>query len=383
MRVRVQRVERIHCALSASNDLVPEEDRTMSREDQLSSYDYPLPEELIAKVPLETRDASRLMVLDRRAGTITHQTIRDLPDLLETGDCLVLNNTRVLPARLFGVRTATGGKWEGLYLGTTPSGLWRLIGQTRGYLRPNETITITNVMGETLLLKLVEKESDGVCQFEASTGNALESLQRFGTVPLPPYMDRKVATAADWERYQTTFALNPGSVAAPTAGLHFTPELLDRCRQRGIRRAEVTLHVGIGTFRPVSVENLAEHRMHSEWCELTSRSAEHLTEARADGGRIVAVGTTSLRTLESAYHARDLVESSGFQEWRGETNLFIRPPYKFESADVLLTNFHLPKSTLLMLIAAFGGLDFVLEAYRIAIAERYRFFSYGDAMLIL
>ena len=355
----------------------------MSREDRLSSYDYPLPEELIAKVPLATRDASRLMVLDRRTQAITHHTIRELPDLLETGDCLVLNNTRVLPARLFGVRTATGGKWEGLYLGTTPSGLWRLIGQTRGYLRTNETITINNDAGETLLLKLIEKEADGVCQYEASTGDALESLQRFGTVPLPPYMDRKVATEADWERYQTTYAQHPGSVAAPTAGLHFTPELLDRCRQRGIRRAEVTLHVGIGTFRPVSVENLAEHRMHSEWCELSSKSAAHLTEARAEGGRIVAVGTTSLRTLESAYHANDSTEAPGFREWRSETNLFIRPPYKFASTDVLLTNFHLPKSTLLMLIAAFGGLDFVLEAYHIAIAERYRFFSYGDAMLIL
>lgn len=363
--------------------LVAEENSLMSREDQLSSYDYPLPEELIAKVPLESRDASRLMVLDRRKGSIDHRTIRDLPELLTTGDALVLNNTRVLPARLFGMRTATGGKWEGLYLGSTANGLWRLIGQTRGYLRTGETVTITNPVGEKLLLKLIEKEADGVCQFEASTGCAIESLPRFGTVPLPPYMDRKVATEADWERYQTTFAQHLGSVAAPTAGLHFTPELLDRCQQKGIRRAEVTLHVGIGTFRPVSVENLAEHRMHSEWCELPASTAERLTSVRADGGRIVTVGTTSLRTLESACHARGPEHPPAFHEWRGETNLFIRPPYTFFSTDVLLTNFHLPKSTLLMLIAAFGGFDFVMEAYRVAIAERYRFFSYGDAMLIL
>jgi S-adenosylmethionine:tRNA ribosyltransferase-isomerase len=324
------------------------------------------------------------MVLDRRTGTISHRRIRDFPDLLQAGDCLVLNNSRVIPARLFGFRTATGGKWEGLYLGSTASGLWRLIGQTRGYLRLNETITLTSSAGEMLRLKLIEKEGEGVCQFEASaTENVLDLLQKFGTVPLPPYMNRKQATTNDWERYQTTFARHPGSVAAPTAGLHFTPELLFTCIQRGIRRAEVTLHVGVGTFRPVSVENLAEHKMHSEWCELSETAASALRETRSQGGRIVAVGTTSLRTLESACRASGLDGVNMFREWRGETNLFVRPPYQFASTDLLLTNFHLPKSTLLMLVAAFAGLDFVLEAYRVAIAERYRFFSYGDAMLIL
>jgi S-adenosylmethionine:tRNA ribosyltransferase-isomerase len=356
----------------------------MSRNDLLSTYDYPLPDELIAKEPLAERDASRLMVLDRNSQTISHRTIRDLPSLLRRGDCLVLNNTRVLPARLFGIRTATGGKWEGLYLNSTAAGLWRLIGQTRGYLRPDETVTLTNQLGESLQLKLVEKEADGICQFEASLPeNVVELLQRFGTVPLPPYMDRKQATTGDWERYQTTFARHPGSVAAPTAGLHFTPKLLESCRQRGIARAEVTLHVGIGTFRPVSVENLAEHRMHSEWCQLPRAAAEILNDTRSATGRVVAVGTTSLRTLESACLAQTEEHFGRFEEWSGETNLFIRPPHQFVSTDSLLTNFHLPKSTLLMLVAAFAGLDFVLDAYHQAIAEKYRFFSYGDAMFIL
>lgn len=357
----------------------------MTRYDQLSTYDYHLPEELIAKEPLAQRDASRLMVLDRQTQSIQHRTIRELPDLLKSGDCLVLNNSRVLPARLFGVRTATGGKWEGLYLGSTESGRWRLIGQTRGYLRPQETVTLTNDDGEKLELRLIEKEADGVVQFEPSRpGTAIELLQKFGTVPLPPYMDRKIATQNDWERYQTTYAVHPGSVAAPTAGLHFTPELLEGCRQKGLSRAEVTLHVGIGTFRPVSVENLSEHHMHSEWCELPAVTADQLNQTRAAGNRVVAVGTTSLRTLESVVRATGSNDSqTAFQPWQGETNLFIHPPYQFRSTDVLLTNFHLPKSTLLMLVAAFAGLEFILDAYRQAIENRYRFFSYGDAMLIL
>ena len=356
----------------------------MSRYDLLSSYDYSLPDDLIAKEPLPERDASRLMVLDRAAQTITHRSMRELPELLRAGDCLVLNNSRVLPARLFGVRTATQGKWEGLYLDSTPEGLWRLIGQTRGYLRLQETVTISNSSGESLQLTLVEKEADGVARFRSSSSESvLDQLLKFGTVPLPPYMDRKEATANDCERYQTTYAKHPGSVAAPTAGLHFTPSLLQRCRDHGIGRSEVTLHVGIGTFRPVSVENLTEHRMHFEWCELPADTAKQLNAARNSGGRIVAVGTTSLRTIESAAFNASSTEPKSFQSWQGQTNLFVRPPYTFRSTDVLLTNFHLPKSTLLMLVSAFGGFDFVRRAYEEAVAERYRFFSYGDAMLVL
>ena len=357
----------------------------MSREDRLSTYDYDLPEHLIAKEPLATRDAGRLMVLDRHSKTITHRQIHELPELLRAGDCLVLNNSRVLPARLLGARTATGGKWEGLYLGSAPNGLWRLIGQTRGFLRLNDSITVTNNAREELQLKLIAKETDGVSLFEpSSTESTLDLLHRFGDVPLPPYMNRKKANSLDRERYQTTFARHPGSVAAPTAGLHFTAELLDACCQRGVQRAEVTLHVGIGTFRPVAVENLSEHRMHSEWCDISKIAAATLAATRIHGGRIVTVGTTSLRTLESACQKIDSPgTTSTFREWQGETNIFIRPPYEFKSSDALLTNFHLPKSTLLMLVCAFGGLDFMLNAYQSAITERYRFYSYGDAMLIV
>ena len=324
------------------------------------------------------------MVLDRQDRTISHRRIRDLPDLLNAGDCLVVNDSRVLPARLFGVRTVTNGKWEGLYLSSTADGSWRLIGQTRGYLRLLETVTLTANSGDSLELTLIEKEADGVCLFKPSRSETvLELLNMFGTVPLPPYMNRKQATVDDWDRYQTTYARHSGSVAAPTAGLHFTPQLLEACRERGISRAEVTLHVGIGTFRPVAVENLDDHQMHSEWCDISTTAAVMLRGTRNAGGRIVAVGTTSLRTLESAFDVDSGELGGGFRKWSGETSLFIRPPHQFRSADVLLTNFHLPKSTLLMLVAAFGGLDFVLDAYRAAIAERYRFFSYGDAMLIL
>ena len=350
----------------------------MQNLDHLSAYDYTLPDGLIAKQPLPERDASRLLVLDRQTGRIAHHSIRDLPDLLAAGDCLVFNNTRVLPARLFGTRTATGGKWEGLYLSSDPQGHWKLIGQTRGYLKPDETVLVRAASGEELVLKLIGREPDGVFLFEPSlSGAAVDLLARFGTLPLPPYFDRETPEANDWERYQTVFASHPGSIAAPTAGLHFTPELLDTCHARGIARTEVTLHVGLGTFRPVAVENLADHQMHSEWCELPAGAADEIEAAQARIGRVVAVGTTSLRTLESA------MLHGGLRAWSGETRLFVRPPYSFRIVNALLTNFHLPKSTLLMLVSAFAGADLIREAYRIAIEERYRFFSYGDAMLIL
>jgi len=346
--------------------------------DRLSTYDYSLPEDLIAKTPLPTRDASRLLVVSRGSGQIRHLLIRDLPDLLAPSDCLVLNNTRVLPARLIGHRVATGGKWEGLYLGNDAQGRWRMIGQTRGYLQSGESVAITNAK-ERLQLTLKAREPDGVFVFSPDLPeSAVDLLTRFGQLPLPPYFDRKTPDADDLERYQTVYAAAPGSIAAPTAGLHFTPELLARCEARGIRRAAVTLHVGLGTFRPVSAENLAEHVMHSEWCDLRDDTVQAIDRVRTLGGRVVAVGTTSLRTLESAAQIHDPL-----QPWQGETQLFVRPPYQFRVVDALLTNFHLPKSTLLMLVSAFAGVELIRRAYQEAIRERYRFFSYGDAMLLL
>jgi S-adenosylmethionine:tRNA ribosyltransferase-isomerase len=350
--------------------------------DQLSNYDYELPENLIAGEPLARRDESRLLTLNRRTGEIGHQTVRDLPRLLDPGDCLVLNDTQVIPARLLGRRIATGGRWEGLYLATTETGAWKLIVQTRGKLQVGERLAIVPAQdaacGEELLLTLLDREPGGIWVADvAIRADALKLLQRFGTLPLPPYLHRKLATETDWQRYQTTYARRPGAVAAPTAGLHFTPELLAACRRRGISQAYVTLHVGIGTFRPISVENLSEHHMHAEWCEVPATTSELLKQTREAGGRIIAVGTTTVRTLESA------ARFGSNCPWSGETDLFIRPPYEFQAVDGLLTNFHLPKSTLLVLISAFAGTELIKKSYAAAIQEKYRFYSYGDAMLIL
>jgi S-adenosylmethionine:tRNA ribosyltransferase-isomerase len=353
--------------------------------DDLSLYDYKLPPERIAREPPPRRDDARLLVVDRAGGKLEHRGIRDLPDLLQPGDCLVLNDTQVLPARIFGTRAATGGKWEGLYLGATSAGDWKLIGETRGRIQPGEQIILFPAHRLTatdrLTLTLREKDDDGVWTARVDgDDSAIELLQQFGTVPLPPYIGRKLADTSDWERYQTTYARSPGAVAAPTAGLHFTPELLEACTARGLRRAAVTLHVGIGTFRPISVEKLSDHRMHAEWCELPSESAVILNQTRAAGGRIVAVGTTSVRTLESAAQHNP---QGSLATWSGETDLFIRPPYEFRATDVLLTNFHLPRSTLLVLVSAFAGRELIQEAYQCALHAGYRFYSYGDAMLIV
>jgi len=350
--------------------------------DDLSTYSYELPEELIAREPLEERDAARLLVLDRKKQSIEHASIRDLPHLLSAGDRLVLNDTRVIPARLIGFRTATGGKWEGLFLRRGDGKLWRLISQTRGRLQPGESITLTSIHqpGDVppLEVRLHSRDGNGVWTAEpVSDEEAFELLPRYGTVPLPPYMQQQTARDFDWDRYQTAFARAPGSVAAPTAGLHFTPELLTECRQRGIEHSRVTLHVGMGTFRPIPVDHLSDHEMHSEWCSLSEDTAAELRRTQQAGGRIAAVGTTSVRTLETA------ARSGKIGPWSGETNLFIRPPYEFQAVDCLLTNFHLPKSTLLVLVCALAGTEFVKEAYRLAVEHRYRFYSYGDAMLIL
>lgn len=371
----------------------------------LETYDYELPSERIAQEPLADRTAARLLVVRRQTGTWTHHHVRDLPSLLAPGDCLVLNNTRVVPARLLGYRTATRGKWQGLFLAREPDSLWQVIGQTRGWLRLGETVTIPRPEGgeEVLQLELVARLEDGVYRMrprlsrladtrsparacDATTSSADEPfdqtttwqiLERFGHVPLPPYIRKGKDQPQDRSSYQTLYAERPGSVAAPTAGLHLTPDLLAACQARGIETACVTLHVGLGTFRPVSTRDIRQHIMHAEWCELPAATAERLSQVRARGGRVVAVGTTSLRTLETA------VQTAGWQAWQGESRLFIYPGYRFCATDALLTNFHLPKSTLLMLVSAFAGIELIRQAYQAAIAERYRFYSYGDAMLIL
>lgn len=348
--------------------------------DELATWQFDLPPELIASRPAATRDSSRLLVIERTGGRIQHRRITDLPDILSPHDLLVFNNTKVLPARLFGFRTATNGKWEGLFVSETSPGHWTLLCETRGRLMPGETITVTPAYtsGSPLILTLREKHDHGIWLAQVDDQRPVETvLNEFGSLPLPPYMGRKLADETDRERYQTQFASQPGAVAAPTAGLHFTPELLERCRQRGIATTELTLHVGIGTFRPVSTNLLSEHKMHHEWCRVTQDTCDQIESTRIAGGRTIAVGTTSVRTLESS------CESGSPQAWQGETNLFIRPGYQFRAVDGLLTNFHLPGSTLIVLVAALAGYDLVMEAYRQAVQERYRFYSYGDAMLIL
>lgn len=347
----------------------------------LSAYDYDLPEERIAKQPCEQRDQARLLVVDRATQTLSHHVIADLPSLLRPHDCVVLNDTKVLPARLLGTRLKTGGKWEGLYLQTSAEGHWELMGQTRGHLQRGELVAVESIHHPELpplQLQMQARLEDGLWSARPISDESTESLLiRYGTLPLPPYMRRKVAGQEDWDRYQTTYADRAGSVAAPTAGLHFTPELLSRLTAQRIAAARVTLHVGIGTFKPIKAERLTEHVMHSEWCEVSSETVAQVQALRDLGGRVVAIGTTSVRTLESAS------QHGALQPWSGTTDLFIRPPYQFRSVDVLLTNFHLPKSSLLVLVSAFAGYDLVRRAYQTAIDEGYRFYSYGDAMLIL
>jgi S-adenosylmethionine:tRNA ribosyltransferase-isomerase len=346
----------------------------------LDTYDYALPPELIAQEPLADRTAARLLAVDRTARVWSHHHVADLPQLLSAGDFLVLNNTRVAPARIVGFRTKTGGKWEGLFLAAEPDGSWLVIGQTRGRLLVGETVSIpaSQATGDVLELTLLDRLEDGVWRMlPLCEGDVWKLLERFGRVPLPPYIRHGEAQESDRDRYQTTFARHPGSVAAPTAGLHFTPELLAACGERGIETAEVTLHVGLGTFRPVNVADIRQHVMHAERCEVSADTAAKLETVRQRGGRIVAVGTTSLRTLETA------VREVGWNVWQGESRLFVYPPYQFHAVDALLTNFHLPKSTLLMLVSAFAGVELTRHAYQAAIEAQYRYFSYGDAMLVV
>lgn len=333
---------------------------------------YDLPEELIAQTPLERRDASRLCVLDRETGAISHRHFYDLVDYLRPGDCLVMNDSRVLPARLLGHRPS-GGAVEVLLLRDLGNKRWECLCKPGKKMQVGSTASFGN--GElTATVREVQEDGNRVVEFDYQ-GIFLEVLERLGKMPLPPYIK---AELEDQERYQTVYSRELGSAAAPTAGLHFTTDLLDKVRKMGVNTAFVTLHVGLGTFRPVKAEEISEHHMHSELCMMNAETAELLNKTRAAGGRIICVGTTSCRTLES------LVGEDGHFEAKSKwTDIFIYPGYQFKAMDGLITNFHLPESTLVMLVSAFAGREHVLNAYAEAVKERYRFFSFGDAMLIV
>ncbi len=346
---------------------------------EIDRYDYHLPKHLIAQTPAICRTDARLLVVDRATGTWEHKYIRDLPDILRRHDCLVINDTRVVPARLVGRRYDTGGHWEGLFLAASPDGLWQVMCKTRGKLKPGDTITLLNAAGQDdVRLQLGIKQSDGTWVAKPlAADDALALLDRVGRVPLPPYIRKGEMDETDREHYQTVYAQVPGAVAAPTAGLHFTATLLDRLSQQGVEICALTLHVGPGTFRPVTAESLIDHQMHSEWGCVKQQAIDRIEACRKSGGRIIAVGTTSVRLLETA------AAQGTLKPFEGYTDLFIHPPYQFRTVDALLTNFHLPRTTLLILVRTFGGDELIHRAYEEAIREQYRFYSYGDAMLIL
>ena len=335
-----------------------------------TDYDYYLPEELIAQTPLLNRSESRLMVLNRKNKTIEHKHFSDIIDYLSENDVLVLNDTKVIPARLIGEKEDTKAVIEVLLLKDMGDNKWECLANPQKRVKIGTVISFGNGL---LKAKCLEKFDMGVCHFEMIyEGILVEILDKLGSMPLPPYIHEKLE---DRDRYQTVYAKNLGSAAAPTAGLHFTPELLEKIKTKGVELVFVTLHVGLGTFRPVEAEDLTNHVMHSEWYEITKEAADTLNKAKEAGKRIIAVGTTSTRTLESAY-------DNGFKECRNDTSIFIYPGYEFKAIDAQITNFHLPKSTLIMLISALAGKDFVLDAYQKAVEEKYRFFSFGDAMFI-
>ncbi|MFN4260869.1 MAG: tRNA preQ1(34) S-adenosylmethionine ribosyltransferase-isomerase QueA [Gemmataceae bacterium] len=339
-------------------------------------FDYELPSHLIAQEPCAERDQSRLLRVQRASGGIDHHIFFDLPDLLAPGDLLILNDTCVVPARLLGTRQRTGGKWEGLFLSVHSDGAWELLCQTRGRLLEGEIIAIDpGPLCLTLLAQTPERH--WLARPNLASDSPFDLLRRHGHVPLPPYIRKGRAGTSDAARYQTVYGQQPGAVAAPTAGLHFTPRLFDRLAACGIRWAFVTLHVGLGTFQPVSVADYRQHRMHREWGELPAATVAAITECRARRSRVVAVGTTTVRVLES------VAATGPLRPWSGETDLFIYPPYQFQVVDALVTNFHLPRSTLLLLVGAFTGVDLLRRAYMTALEREYRFYSYGDAMLIV
>lgn len=340
---------------------------------KVSDFDYELPEELIAQTPLDKRDESRLLVYHRNSKAVEHCIFRNIEDFLLPGDCLVVNDTKVIPARLLGYREDTGGRMEFVLLSRENDDTWRVL------VKPGRRAKIGSrfLFGDGLLkAEVLDKTEEGgrIVRFFFD-GVFEEVLDQAGIMPLPPYIHEELK---DKNRYQTVYARHSGSAAAPTAGLHFTPELLKRLKEKGVNFAKVTLHVGLGTFRPVKVENIQEHIMHKEKFEVSREAAEVINEAKRSGKRIIAVGTTSLRTLESISDDNGMIHAGS-----GETGIFIYPGYRFKVVDALITNFHLPRSTLLMLVSAMTGREEILQVYQEAIARRYRFFSFGDAMLIV
>ena len=338
----------------------------------IKEFYYDLPEELIAQDPLADRSSSRLLTLDKNSGAFSHHVFRDIVDYLNPGDCLVLNNTKVIPARLMGEKEGTGAGIEVLLLKRKENDVWETLVKPGKKARPGARISFGNGLLVGEVVDVVE-EGNRLIKFEYE-GIFEEILDQLGQMPLPPYITHRLE---DKNRYQTVYAKHDGSAAAPTAGLHFTPELLEIIKAKGVKVAEVTLHVGLGTFRPVKVENILEHHMHSEFYMVEEEQAAIINETKKNGGRVICVGTTSCRTLESATGEDGILRAGS-----GWTEIFIYPGYKFKILDALITNFHLPESTLLMLVSALAGRDNVMAAYEEAVKERYRFFSFGDAMLI-
>ena len=338
----------------------------------VKDYDYDLPEELIAQDPLEDRSSSRLMVLDRQTGDVEHRHFTDILEYLHPGDCLVINNTKVIPARLFGVKEDTQAKIEVLLLKRKENDIWETLVKPGKKAKPGTKLVFGDGLLTAEVVDVVE-EGNRLIQFHYD-GIFEEILDQLGQMPLPPYITHQLK---DKNRYQTVYAKYDGSAAAPTAGLHFTKELLQKVKDMGVDIAEVTLHVGLGTFRPVKVENVLDHHMHSEFYMVSQEAADKINRAKESGHRVIAVGTTSTRTLEAAAD-----DNGRLHETSGWTEIFIYPGYQFKVIDALITNFHLPQSTLVMLVSALAGREHVLHAYEIAVKERYRFFSFGDAMLI-
>lgn len=343
---------------------------------EIREFDYILPQELIAQYPAEKREQSKLMILNREKGVIVHKNFYDIIDYLDKRDCLVLNNSRVIPARLLGIKNKSGAKVEFLLIKRLEHDTWEVMVRPGKKLHPGDEVLFSSQ--PQFKAEILDYGTDGtrIVKF-IYDGDFLKLLEKIGKIPLPPYIDREIESQ-DKERYQTVYCEKDGSVAAPTAGLHFTKELLAKVAEKGVTIAYVTLHVGIGTFRPVKCDVVEDHRMHFEEYEIDEKNAELINQTKKNGGRIICVGTTSARSLESAAEENGLIRPG-----RGDTDIFIYPGYKFKATDSLITNFHLPKSTLLMLVSAFYNRKKILEAYEIAIKEQYRFFSYGDAMLII